>query len=344
MLRASPFAGSARARAMLVGVIAASAISLVSVPAVATADPAPAQSAGSHLVSAKKTAAQRMTVVVHSAAMDKDITLDVLRPADTSVPRPTLYLLSGVEGASDIYGWANNTDVVQYFADKNVNVVIPWGGASSYYSDWKNDDPTLGRNKWSTFLTRELPPVLNSSLGATGVNALAGMSMSGTSALNLAIAAPGLYKAVGAFSGCAMTSDPLGAAYVATTVADFYGNPINMWGLPTDPTWIANDPYRNAEKLRGTQLYLSNGTGLPGKHDTLNSPWINSDPAALATTVLKGGTLEAATGVCAHQMADRLAQLQIPATVNFHPGTHSWGYWQDDLSNFWPMAAAAIGA
>ena len=334
---------SRRTRAALAAAVLAPMLTLGLASPLAAADPAP-QSTPSRLVSAEKSGAQRMTVVVRSAAMDKDITLDVLRPADTSIPRPTLYLLSGVEGASEVYGWANNTDVVNFFADKNVNVVIPHGGASSYYSDWNQDDPTLGRNKWATFLTRELPPILNAELNTTGVNALAGMSMSGTSALNLAIAAPGLYKSVGAFSGCAMTSDPLGAAFVATTVADFYGNPINMWGLPTDPAWVANDPYRNAEKLRGTTLYLSNGTGLPGKYDRLDSPRINGDRAALATTVIKGGALEAATDVCARQMATRLEQLRIPAHVDFHPGTHSWAYWQDDLKNFWSVTAAAIGA
>ena len=41
----------------------------------------------------------------------------------------------------------------------------------------------------------------------------------------------------------------------------------------------------------------------------------------------------------------RLAQLGIPAKVNLRSGgTHSWGYWQDDLHDSWPMLAEAVGA
>ncbi len=53
--------------------------------------------------------------------------------------------------------WYNNTDVTNFFADKHVNVVLPVGGKYSMYTDWDADDPVLGRNKWQTFLTRELP-------------------------------------------------------------------------------------------------------------------------------------------------------------------------------------------
>ncbi len=36
-------------------------------------------------------------------------------------------------------------------------------------------------------------------------------------------------------------------------------------------------------------------------------------------------------------MTTRLGQLGIPAKVTLRPnGTHSWGYWQDDLHRTWP--------
>ncbi|GAA3184792.1 hypothetical protein GCM10020255_080840 [Rhodococcus baikonurensis] len=74
-------------------------------------------------------------------------------PADTSAPRPTLYLLNGAGGGEDSATWEGRTDVLDFFADKNVNVVTPLEGAFSYYTDWQKDDPVLGRNKWQTFLT-----------------------------------------------------------------------------------------------------------------------------------------------------------------------------------------------
>ncbi|MFZ2178669.1 MAG: alpha/beta hydrolase-fold protein, partial [Rhodococcus sp. (in: high G+C Gram-positive bacteria)] len=143
-----------------------------SVPgAVATAD----GSALDHITTVDD---RRLTVHVYSAAMDDVIPLEVIRPADSSVPRPTLYLLNGAGGGEDSATWQARTDVVSFFADKNVNVVTPVGGAFSYYTDWKQRDPVLGLQKWTTFLTRELPPIVDATLGTTGMNAIVGLSMS----------------------------------------------------------------------------------------------------------------------------------------------------------------------
>ena len=44
------------------------------------------------------------------------------------------------------------------------------------------------------------------------------------------------------------------------------------------------------------------------------------------------------------EIARRYNELGIPATFNFKPnGTHSWGYWQDDLHDSWPRMAHALG-
>ena len=305
-----------------------------------TADEAPD---GSRLVEVTPVGESQMNFTVHSTAMDKDVTVRVIRAA--SGKRPTVYMLGGVEGNSEQFGWEQKADVEKFFSDKDVNVVIPFGGQSSYYADWQRDDPELGRNKWQTFLTKELPPIVDSALDTTGKNAIAGLSMSATSVLNLAISKPGLYQSVGAYSGCAMTSDPVARRFVEITVADFGGNPENMWGAANDPLWAANDPYVNAEKLRGTTLYISNGSGLPGPYDTLDARTVGGDRRALATQVVVGGVIEAVTNDCTMRLAEKLRALDIPATVDLRPvGTHSWGYWRDDLTTSWPMMGAAIGA
>ncbi|MBC2642783.1 MULTISPECIES: alpha/beta hydrolase family protein [unclassified Rhodococcus (in: high G+C Gram-positive bacteria)] len=305
-----------------------------------TADAAPD---GSRLVGVAAVGDTQMNLTVHSTAMDKDVTVRVIRA--TSQKRPTVYMLGGVEGNSERFGWEQKADVEKFFSGKNVNVVIPFGGQSSYYADWQHDDPKLGRNKWQTFLTRELPPIVDSALETSGKNAIAGLSMSATSVLNLAISRPGLYQSVGAYSGCAMTSDPVARRFVEITVSDFGGNPENMWGAADDPLWAANDPYVNADKLRGTTLYISNGSGLPGPYDTLDARTVGGDRRALATQVVVGGVIEAVTNDCTMRLAEKLRALDIPATVDLRPvGTHSWGYWRDDLSASWPMMAAAIDA
>ncbi|MFE7796362.1 alpha/beta hydrolase [Nocardia sp. NPDC057440] len=320
----------------------------------ATADPIIDQKAllanptapdGSKITKAVYKDARSIRLTVFSAAMDKNITIDVQRPADASVPRPTLYLLNGAGGGEDDASWVAKTDALEFLADKNVNVVQPIGGKWSYYTDWIKDDPTLGRNKWKTFFTEELPPLIDGALGTNGVNAIAGLSTSGTTVLALPIAKPGLYKAVAAYSGCAQTSDAVGSEFVKLTVETWGGGSTdNMWGPAGSPEWIANDPFVNAEGLRGLDLYISTGNGLPGQYDQLNNPYALPGSFGLANQILIGGVIEAGTNFCTHNLQGKLNQLGIPATFNFrNAGTHSWGYWNDELHASWPVLAKGLG-
>ncbi len=284
-------------------------------------------------------------VRVYSASMDTDIMVNVQRPADRSVPRPTLYLLNGGGGGQDSATWQKNTDVLRFLADKDVNVVQPVGGRWSYYTDWRARDPKLGVYKWKTFLTEELPPLIDAEFGTTGVNAIAGLSTSGTSVLQLPIAKPGLYRAVAAYSGCAQISDPIGQQFVKMAVESWGGGDTdNMYGPPGDPMWAANDPYVNAEGLRGLKLFISTGTGIPGMFDVYNGTHMQPGPRGFANQLVLGGLIEAAVNWCTHNLRDRLHQLGIPATFDFQPtGTHSWGYWQQAMKDSWPVLADGLG-
>ena len=284
------------------------------------------------------TDARQVQLVVYSGSMQRDILVLVQRPADTGAPRPTLYLLDAETRAS-------TTDALAFLGDKNTNVVMPIGGENAYWTDWRAPDPKLGVNKWETFLTAELPPIIDAALGTNGINTIAGMSRTGTSALQLAIKAPGLFRAVASYSGCAQTSDPLGQIFVRSTMQQYGGgNPDNMWGPPGDPLWAANDPFVNAAGLRGTELYISNGSGMPGAHERLDDKFIAADAGKLVRQLYAGTTLEAITNYCTHRLMDRLNEFGIPATYSFpDTGTHSWGYWEDEFKASWPFLARARG-
>lgn len=325
--------GGRMSRALISAVVAALLLPVTAGVAAA----APTAPAESHLDRIEKVNDRQLNAYVYSASMDKEIALQVIRPADTSVPRPTLYLLGDL--------WQEKTDAVEFFRDKNVNVVMPLGGAYTYYADWQKDDPALGRNKWVTFLNKELPPIVDAEFGTNGVNSVAGLSMAATSVLSLAIDSPGLYKSVGSYSGCASTSDPLGQAYVRSLVEMRGGGDTeNMWGTSSDPAWAENDPYVRAAELRGTAVYISNGSGLPGPYDTLASQDIDGDVKNLVDRVVVGGLIEAATNMCTQQLTAKLNDLRIPHTFKFRMDrTHAWAYWQDDLHDSWPMFAASMG-
>ncbi len=307
---------------------------------------------GSRIVSSEIDG-QHLTVQVYSAAMDATIPVRVQRPHDASEPRPVLYLVNGAGGGTDSATWWANTDVGEFLTGQDVNVVMPLGGAFSYYTDWKREDPNLGMNKWQTFFLDELPPLIDAALGTNGVQAIAANSMTATAVLQYAIARPGFYSAVAGYSGCAQTSDPIGREFVKLVVETWGGGDVrNMYGEDDDPAWVTNDPVVNAEGLRGTPLFISDATGLPGPHDTLGNEFtigeqdaaLDQQGLALANQVVVGGVIEAAVHWCTTNLQARLNELDIPATFDLQPaGTHSWGYWQDAFHRSWPLLAEGLG-
>ncbi|MFE1593780.1 alpha/beta hydrolase [Nocardia sp. NPDC058705] len=280
-------------------------------------------------------------VKVYSAAMKKDITIDVQRPVDESKSAPNFYLLNGLDGGHGSASWTAQTQALSFLADKQVNVIQPIGGRGSYYTDWKQEDPKLGLNKWKTFFTEELPPLLDSALNSTGLNSLAGLSTSGTSVLQLAEAKPGLFKSVAAYSGCAQISDPLGKQAVKFSTETWAGGKtVNMYGPDNDPAWVENDPVVNAEKLRGTNLYISSGSGMPTNADV--EYYLKDGPMGVINLGLGVG-IEAATNACSQNLKAKLDSLNIPATYQFTPmGTHYWPYWEQALHDSWPLLAQGM--
>lgn len=284
-----------------------------------------------------------LELAVYSAAMGREIPVRVLPARDPAAAAPVLYLLNGITGGGDGGNWFDRTDLTEFFGSEQVTVVNPIGGAGSYYTDWRADDPVLGRQRWTTFLTAELPPLIDATYRGTGANALAGVSMAAASVFQLALAAPGRYRALGSYSGCVRTSEPHGRAVVEMVVRSNGGNPLNMWGPPHDPAWSDNDPFLHAEELRRFALYISAGTGTPGALDTMEGPGIRRNPGKLVDQLLIGGALEAVAAGCTARLGERLHELGIPATVALRPdGTHSWGYWQRELHDSWPLFAAAL--
>ncbi|MEZ2121790.1 MULTISPECIES: alpha/beta hydrolase [unclassified Corynebacterium] len=281
----------------------------------------------------------------HSPSMNRDIPLVVIKADPTAGPRPVIYLLNGGDGGEGRANWIMQTDVIDYYLTKNVNVVIPMQGKFSYYTDWVEDVPALGgKQTWETFLTKELPGPLETKLGATNRRAIAGMSMSATSSLLLAQHNPGFYDAVGSFSGCAETSRGLAPEYIRLTLNRGGATPEQMWGPLGTPNWHYNDALINADKLRGTEVYVSNASGYAGTEDLWTSPWTGGEPLNVFIHVVNGGIIEGATNMCTHDLKVKMDSQGVPGNFNFRPtGTHSWGYWQQDLRDSWPVFARAFG-
>ncbi len=278
---------------------------------------------------------------VYSVAMAKEIKVQVLVPERERGPRPVMYLLSGL-GEADPQNsiWLIKSDVKRFFAEKNVTVAMPLAGNGSFYTDWLRDDPVLGRYKWETFLTQELPPLLNKRFSGNGRQGIAGLSMGAGSGLILGVRHPGFYSSLAAYSGCFTTTGIAGQGYVRAIVRAFKGNADNMWGAPDNPQWAAHDVLMHAGGLRGSTVYVSVGTGRPGRYDAPGYPG-NTNPT---DRQLVGGGIEVGALYCTRELQNRMAQLGVPATFHYDdPGTHSWPYWVDQLHRSWPTLARGLG-
>lgn len=311
------------------------------------ADPVPAgppalgaASSRSALVRTETRGAHWERLYVRSGSMRRVIPVDVLRGAGPG-PHPALYLLDGVDG-SPTSDWLTKGHAAEFFADKPVDVVLTGDGVGSMYSDWEHYDRTLGLNRWETFLIDELPPIVESYLHTDGRRAVAGVSMGAQGAMMLAQRHPGFFRAVAGISGCYSTADNVGEAVTRITVASRGGNPENLWGPPNSPAWLAHDSFLGAATLRGTAIYLSAATGVPGLPDL---EAIADAPNVLGALQQSGGgvALEAGALACTERFAERLAQLRIPATVEYEPtGTHAWPSFTDELPAAWNAIAKAF--
>jgi diacylglycerol O-acyltransferase/trehalose O-mycolyltransferase len=278
-----------------------------------------------------------LRVFVNSPAMSRTVEVQVLLPREQKHARPTVYMLDGRSALSDSNNWTELGHADTFYEDKDVNVVLTVGGPASFYTDWKQPDPVLGTNMWETFLTRELPPLIDAKFNGNGRNGVMGVSMGAEAAMMLAFRHPKLYTAIAAHSGCFSMGTDIGQAQARTVVATYRGEPDNMFGTKYDPAWLEHDVLLHAEALRGKTIYLSVGNGVPGKYDTPTNP---DQISAIAF----GGPLEAATNACTRRLADRLTTLGIPVTANFRQtGTHSWPYWGDELARSWPTISRALG-
>ncbi|MFI5719120.1 alpha/beta hydrolase [Nocardia sp. NPDC051750] len=334
-----------RSRLTVLAALAVMGVAATATPASGAPPGAPAppattdtQQAGPRLLRVEVLGDQRIRLHIRSVAMRREIAIDTLIGSGPA-PRPTLYLLDGVDGGPTS-GWLTEGGAAEFFADKPVDVVLTTGGTASMYADWIRVDAALGLNRWETFLTEELPPIVEKYLGSTGVRAIAGVSMGAQAAMMLTQRHQGFYRGVAGMSGCYSTADQLGRAVTVMTVASRGGNPENLFGPPASPEWLEHDSLLGADRLRGTEIYLSVANGTPSGAALMS---IGDSPEILAVLLGGGSLLEQGARLCTERLADRLTELDIPAVVDYLPeGMHSWPDFEVQLHRSWPTLSRAL--
>lgn len=268
-------------------------------------------------------------VSVFSPAMNKVVVNDVFKAPGSGAP--TFYLLPGIDGGNNLdpggnfapgaKSWFGMADIQGFFANKNVNVVSPLGGEFSWFTDWVND----GSKQYQTYMTRELPPLINAQYHANGRNAVGGLSSTGGTAVDYAIQAPGVYRAVGSYSG--VLNPSASPQNVAMTLMGGGASADNMWGPAGGPLWVAHDPTRNVAKLRGVAVYAgASPNGNQGAVDRLPD----------GTNNVTGGFIERIVADNTKAFADAASAAGVPIHFVMRPeGSHSWGLFESEMQESW---------
>ncbi|MBP3088521.1 hypothetical protein EML15_05095 [Corynebacterium sp. sy017] len=284
---------------------------------------------------------RRIAIFIRSAVMpEQPIQVQMLLARDWfAAPDrsfPAVWALDGLRASDTENGWTAHTNIAQYFADKNVNVILPVGGESSFYADWQT--PNNGKNyKWESFLINELIPVLREGFRTNDDRAITGISMGATAAVNIAEHHPELFKFVGSFSGYLdVTSKGMPEA-IRGAQAEVGGyDSTAMWGEPGSQGWKDHDPKLGVEKLRGITTYVSAGTG----RDDFGQPGsVATDRANYA-----GRGLEVVSRMTTQTFVDTAKRQGVEVVQKFRPaGVHSWPYWQFEIAQAWPYIADSLG-
>ncbi|MFB8007964.1 alpha/beta hydrolase [Nocardia sp. NPDC056000] len=268
----------------------------------------------------------------------------IFRAQDGNTNR-VVYALDGLRARNDLSGWEVETDISRVLPAWNINVVMPVGGQSSFYSDWMAPSNTNGQPQpyaWETFLTRDLRNALSARLGfAPNGNGVFGLSMGGSAALVLAAYHPDQFRYAASYSGYLNISAPGMREALRLALLDAGGYNIDsMWGPPWSELWLRNDPFVFAPLLRanGTRLWISTGNGAPGARDAVRSP-------------LDAYNLTNAAGLEAVALANtRAFQMRLdslgPCNAVFDytsEGVHNWPYWQDQVFKMLPDLSANLG-
>ncbi len=304
------------------------------------ASPVAAEPTGASITGIEQINDRWVKISVFSPAMNKVIVNDVYKSPKTNAP--TLYLLPGIDGGDNLdpgvyfapgsKSWFGMTDIQGFFADKNVNVVSPLGGQFSWYTDWIGD----ASKQYQTYMTKELPPLINKELKTNGRNAVGGLSSTGGTAIDYAIQAPGLYKAVGSYSGFPAPSDPEAAQQVSLTLMGGGASAEAMWGPLGGPDWVAHDPSKNVTKLKGVGVYAAASGGAQGDVDRL----------APGTANFTGGLIEGIVLSNTQKFADAAAAAGVPITfIVRQEGSHTWGLFESEMQESWnTVIGPALGS
>lgn len=213
---------------------------------------------------------------------------------------PVLYLLHG--GTAGIDSFLVTSDLVARTGalpdSEQFIVVTPYGGLTGFYVDWAD-----GSHDYETRIIDQVIPAVDAGYRTVATRrgrAVAGVSMGAWGAVFYAVRHPGMFGAVGSLSGGLDDQNPGETAVLllATQTQRQCGDgvrasqvdPFGMFGNPVTDfrRWYAANPVLHADHLRGMDVYLTAGSGVPC--DATDVSALTSSPTAAAVEAIVGET------------------------------------------------------
>lgn len=289
----------------------------------------------------------------------------VLPESYTSSPDrryPVILLLHG--GGGFFLDWSNGGGVIKQTAGTDVIVVMPDGGAGSFYSN--ANFPLPGREAaWETFIMQGVLGFVHENFRTQPDRmAIAGLSMGGWGALSLGQRYWGHFRSISSYSGPAdciideakpnldalavagiIWLGPAGDAlkYPATT-----NLPGATWGTtwPNPPLAASYNPLSNIDKYKGKRLFLRTGTGawpeLTFAAKNLPDPF---GDLKRRFDKLGADIQETVVHTTQERFVAELKRAGIDHDFRVEKGaTHEWGLWRDSFAEDLPGIMKALTA
>jgi S-formylglutathione hydrolase FrmB len=217
---------------------------------------------------------------------------------------PVVYLLHGLFGHFE--NWPGKTGISDYSKGYNVIVVTPEGG-----DGWYTDSVTVSNDKWESYFLQEVIPEIDNrfrTIAEGRGRLIAGLSMGGYGAIKFGLKYPNLFSMVGSFSGAfdaPMRTKKSGNTW--PSIPAVFG--------PEDSKTRADNNIFNL--LRGYE---------PQKISSL--PYIYFDC----------GTEDGFLAIN-RDFDNLLLELKVPHEFRELPGKHEWVYWDQQVQEFFRVAA-----
>ena len=208
---------------------------------------------------------------------------------------PVLYLLHGFSG--DYQNWSTLTNLTHYAENAPIIIVMPDAGNS-----WYVDSATVPRDKFEEYIVKDVIQEVEHhwrAIRAPHRRAIAGLSMGGYAAVNLALKHPGIYKMAGSISGAFNAALP-----ELEQRTDLKASLAQTFGPANSKTRAENDVYREAA---------------------------NADPQSTPYLYIDCGSEDVTFAEPNRRLVAILGQRKIAFEYHEFPGAHSWQYWDERL-------------